>query len=150
MIGRSGYLAGVGLAAALAGCTSTGGSVESIVAPPADFVVAHRTPAPGRAGVPLTNPVVVTFTANIDPSTVSSGAVSANGRSFGTIELAGSTLTFTPSGGWLPGTTYAITLSPDIRSTDGIVLGPVASWGFKTAGIPPEPDTVLAVRARPR
>ena len=46
--------------------------------------------------------------------------------------------------------TKSIALNPELRGTSGIRLGPVPVWGFKTAGEPPVPDTVLAVRARPR
>ena len=150
MIGRSGSLAWVGLVAALSGCNGASGSVESIVAPPPEFGIASRAPSPGREGVPLTNAVVVTFTDVIDPASVTPGAISANGKTSGTLQVDGATLKFTPAGGWVPGTAYAIALNPELRGTSGIRLGPVPVWGFKTAGEPPVPDTVLAVRARPR
>lgn len=132
------------------GCDAMGGSTASIVEPPPTFQVVSRTPGPGREGVATTIPLVITFDGDIDPATVDVGVVTANGLSFGTLTVKGSTLTFAPTGGWTPGTPYAIAISPDITGRNGVALGPVPVWGFKTAGVPPVQDTILLVRARPR
>jgi hypothetical protein len=94
--------------------------------------------------------VIVSFNEDIDPATVQQGSISANGVTYGTLTVQGQSLKFTPVGGWIPGTAYAITLSPEIAGSSGTRLGPTAVWGFKTAGDPPVPDTILAARARPR
>jgi|ERR1041385_4422781 hypothetical protein len=139
-----------GLVATLSGCDGLGGSTASIVAPPVDFAIVGRSPAPGREGVPLSASVVITFTKALDPAAAQPGIISANGVTYGTIEISGTMLKFTPVGGWIPGTAYAIALSPDLPSVSGDKIGPVATWGFKTTGDPPVHDTVLAVRSRPR
>lgn len=127
-----------------------GGSTDSVTPPEPTFVITGRAPNPGRAGVPLSASVLVSFSENIDPATVQQGAVSANGLTYGTLTVEGQSLKFTPVGGWTPGTAYAISLSPAIAGSSGIPLGSTATWGFKTAGDPPVPDTILAARARPR
>ena len=132
------------------GCDAMGGSTASIVEPPPTFRVVSRTPGPGREGVPTSVPLAVTFDGEIDPASVDVGAITANGSSFGTLAVQGSTLTFVPTGGWTPGTPYAIAISPGITGRNGVPLGPVPVWGFKTAGVRPVVDTILQVRARPR
>lgn len=132
------------------GCDAMGGSTASIVEPPPTFKVVSRSPGPGREGVPTSVPLAVTFDGEIDPSTVKPGVITANGSSFGTLTVQGSTLTFAPTGGWTAGTPYAIAISPAIMGRNGVALGPVPVWGFKTAGTPPIIDTVQLVRSRPR
>ena len=133
------------------GCDAMGGSADSILAPRPTFSIVSRAPGPGREGVPTSASLVIQFNTDIDPASVSEGAIAANGSTYGTLEVKGATLTFTPVGGWTPGTGIAIAISPDITGINGVALGPVSVWGFKVAGDPPAPpDTVLMVRARPR
>lgn len=143
---------GVALVAALAlaGCDGLGGSAESRLGPPPTFEVISRSPGPGREGVPLSVSVTIVFNVNIDPASIQQGVVSANGATTGTLAVNGNVLDFTPSGGWIPGSSYAIALSPEIRGSNGAALGPYAVWGFKTEGVaPPTPDTLRLVRPRP-
>src|SRR5690348_5137857 len=91
------------LGAPLTGCDATGGSTDSIVAPKPTFAVQARAPGAGREGVPIAVSISVTFTADIDPSTVTTGVITANDRSFGDLEVDGATLRFTPTGGLVPG-----------------------------------------------
>ena len=132
------------------GCDAMGGSTDSILAPRPTFSIVSRTPGPGREGVPTTATLVIQFNTDIDPTSVAQGSIAANGSTFGDLAVKGATLTFAPVGGWTPGTGIAIAISPDIRGINGVALGPIAVWGFKVEGVPPQPDTVLAVRARPR
>lgn len=127
-----------------------GGSTDSIMEPAPTFTIVSRVPGPGREGVPSSASLVITFSDDVDPATVAQGVISANGSTFGTLEVRATSLIFTPTGGWVPGTSYAIALSPDIAGLNGTHLGPVAVWGFKTAGVPPVIDTVQLARARPR
>ena len=133
------------LLTSVAGCDGMGGSAELGEEAPASFAVVGRVPQGGAAGVPLTASIEVTFTSNVDPASVGLGVLALNGSRFGSFTVQGPRLTFTPAGPLSPGTPYAVTLSPDIRGTNGHVLGPVPVWGFKTAGTPPPPpDTVKA------
>lgn len=132
------------------GCDAMGGSTDSIMAPRPTFSIVSRSPGPGREGVPTTASLVIQFNTDIDPASVTQGAIAANGSTAGTLAVKGATLTFTPVGGWTPGTGIAIAISPDITGLNGVALGPVAVWGFKAAGVPPVIDTVQLVRARPR
>ncbi|HET7042699.1 MAG TPA: Ig-like domain-containing protein [Gemmatimonadales bacterium] len=140
----------VPLLGGLVGCDAMGGSTDSIVAPPPTFTIRSRTPGPGREGVPTSVALVITFSADIDPATVAQGSVTANGASAGTLEVKGPNLTFTPAGGWPPGSSVAIALSPQIAGLNGVAVGPIALWGFKTAGVPPVGDTVQLAPPRPR
>lgn len=150
MPGPARILLSAGLALALAGCDGLGGSADSIVAPPPTFTIVSRSPGAGREGVPLTAAIVVTFSENVDPATVEQGVISANGLTYGTLEVSGNTLKFAPVGGWVPGTAYGIALSPHLAGVSHVALGPVPVWGFKTTGTPPVHDTVLVARERPR
>ena len=134
----------------LLGCDAMGGSTDSILAPRPTFSIVSRAPGPGREGVPTSASLVIQFNTDVDPVSVGPGSISANGSTYGTLEVKGAALTFTPVGGWTPGTSVAIAISPDITGINGVALGPVAVWGFKVAGDPPVLDTVQLVRARPR
>ena len=134
----------------LAGCQAgeTGGSAVGPGVP--EFVIADRTPAPGRSGVPLSASVVVAFSAPIDPSTVQLGDVSLNGSTHGTLSVVGNALRVTPVGSLTPGTAYSVAVSPEVHGANGVPLGPNPTWGFKTAGVTPPIDTILAIGPRPR
>ena len=134
----------------LAGCQ--GGEVSGFAFEPGvpEFTIAARSPAPGRSGVPLTVSVVVTFSTMIDPSSVQLGQVSLNGSTHGTLTVDGSTLRFTPVGSLTPGTTYTVAVSPDVHGANRVPVGPNPTWGFKTTGVTPPIDTILAIGPRPR
>lgn len=134
----------------LAACAQLGGSDFTPTEPPAEFDVTTRSPAPGSAGVPTTVMVSIGFNAPIDPASVQLGSVSLNGSPAGRLEASGSTLRFYPAGALVPGSSYEVQLGASLRSFEGEVLGATPTWGFKTAGAAPPPDTILAARPRPR
>ena len=102
-------------------------------------------------GIPVTTTIVVTFSSVVDPSSITPGVLTLNDLSFGSYSAEGSKVIFTPSSQLNPGSIYAVAISPDIRGINGLSLGAVSPWGFKTAGTPPPPpDTGAATRTRPR
>lgn len=132
-------------------CNAMGGSEDLGNGTPGDFTIAARAPGGGSAGIPVTTTVVVTFSSTIDAASVTTGVLTLNNASFGTLTVEGSKLTFTPSSQLNPGSIYSVALSPDIRGVNGVHLGTVSPWGFKTAGTPPPPpDTGAASPPRPR
>lgn len=135
-------------ALALTGCDGLGGSAEAGLGPTPTFTVLSRSPGAGREGVPLSVSVTIVFNVNIDPSSIHQGVVSANGATAGSLSVTGNVLDFTPAGGWTPGSSYAIALSPEIRGSNGVPLGSYAVWGFKTEGVAPTDDTLQLVRSR--
>lgn len=143
-------VAGLFLAGPVA-CNGMGGSTDLGGGTPDGFAIVSRAPNGGAAGVPVTATVVVNFSSAIDAASVTTGALTLNDASFGTLTVAGAKLTFTPSSQLNPGSIYVIALSPDIRGLNGVSLGVVSPWGFKTAGTPPPPpDTGAASPPRPR
>ena len=134
-----------------AACDGLGGSEELGGGTPGTFTISSRTPAGGSAGIPVTATIVVTFSSIIDPSSITPGVLTLNDVSFGTFSIEGPKLVFTPAGELNPGSSYAVAVSPDIRGINGLHLGTVSPWGFKTAGTPPPPpDTSTASGPRPR
>ena len=135
----------------LGGCDAYGG------ADPADgegggatFTVTGRNPGPGSSGVPVSAYVEVTFSALIDTASVDAGSLLLNGEASGTLAVNGRKLRFTPDIDLIPGTSYAITLAPTLRGSNGHPLGASPAWGFKTAGATPPPDTLPPLGPRPR
>ena len=134
--------------AALASCDGYGGSTgpdEGSTRPEATFTLTGATPRDGAPTVPVTTTVTFSFSAPIDPASVTGGTLSSAPTSYGTLSVEGSTLRFTPSTELAPGTLYVFSLSPDLSATNGQTLGAMPHpYGFKTAGSPPPPqDTVL-------
>lgn len=139
-------LAGLAL---LTACSQLGGSAFTPSEPTVPFEVTSRNPAPGKGGVPTTAMVSIGFSAPVDPASVDLGSLTLNGSSAGRLEVSATSLRFYPAGTLVPGTSYEVRVASGVRSIDGQVLGPTPTWGFKTAGVAPTPDTVLAVRPRP-
>lgn len=139
------------LLAGVAGCDALGGSQDLGGSASVTFAVVGRYPSPGASGVPVTTYIEITFKGIIDESSVGSNVISLNGTSFGLAEVDGAKFRFYPSGELLPGTRYAVALSPDLRGISGHLLGTVPVWGFKTDGAaPPPPDTLPPSGPRPR
>jgi hypothetical protein len=130
----------IGLAPLLFGCTETGsGSLAPVIEDP-HFVIESRFPAPGRAGVDVDAWITVGFSSQVDPTTVTDGSIVVNGGLAGRVEVNGFSLHFIPAAPLHSSSTYAIALSPALRGTNGLSLGPTPTWGFKTATGPTPPD----------
>jgi hypothetical protein len=137
--------------AGLAACLGTG-QTEAPGGETETFEVVGETPANHAPTVPVTATIVFTFNVPIDPSSVNSTSLSANHAIFGDPAVDGTKLQLDPSTDLIAGTTYVITLSPDLKGMNGVSLKSVPIYGFKTAGTAPEPppDTITLVRPRPR
>ena len=132
-----------------ASCTVLGGGEDLSGGTPATFTITSRTPSGGSAGIPVITTIVVNFSSTIDTASITPGVLTLNDVSVGSFVIEGSKLAFTPASGLEPGSSYAVAVSPDIRGINGLHLGVVSPWGFKTAGTPPPPpDTVTLSRPR--
>jgi hypothetical protein len=116
----------------------------------ASFAITGRNPNPGSSGVPVTAYVEVTFSALIDTGSVDADAILLNGEAFGSVIVNGSKLRFVPAAPLTSGTSYSISLAPDLQGKNGHPLGASPTWGFKTAGPTPPPDSLPPLGPRPR
>jgi hypothetical protein len=95
------------------------------------------SPASGTSNVPLNTDVVAVMSAQIDPTTITSSAITLSPPVAGTVTLAsdGVTLTFTPTSSFNPGASYTATVSgfndtggnPVATSTDSFTTGTLSS-----------------------
>jgi subtilisin family serine protease len=99
---------------------------------PPPSVTATR-PANGADSVPLQTSIAATFSASMDPSTLTSSFTVSNGVT-GTVSYNSSTrtATFTPSAPLSTGTTYTATIGTGARSASGVALAAARSWSFRT------------------
>ena len=134
----------------LGSCTAMGGS-ESLGGPgDATFELVSESPADRIQTAPLGSTITLTFNVPIDPASVTARTISVTPDIYGDLTVEGPTLTFDPAGDLRPATTYVFELSPELRGTNGAVLGPQAHhYGFKTGGEPP-PDQPPTQGPRPR
>lgn len=114
------------------------------------FLITGRSPRPGSAGIPTNATIEITFNLPVDATSLGSGSVDLNGESFGAYSVTGNTVRYTPANDLVPGTSYAVGVSPTLRAANGKLLGPVDVWGFKTAGEAPPQDTLPPLAPRPR
>jgi hypothetical protein len=95
------------------------------------------SPVSGTSNVPLNTDVVAVMSAQIDPTTITNGAITLSPPVAGTVTLAsdGVTLTFTPTGSFNPGANYTATVSgfndtegnPVATATDSFTTGTLSS-----------------------
>lgn len=140
----------LGLFPLLLSCTDTGsGSLGPVEVDP-EFAVLARSPAPGRSGIDVDTWISVAFSSQIDPTTVTNGSIVVNGGLAGEVEVNGRSVRFIPAWPLDSGTSYSIAVSPAIKGSNGLSLGPTPTWGFKTEGAPPPPiDTTIQLGLRP-
>ena len=134
----------------IGGCDAYGGADGDGAGGPATFAVVGRNPNPGTSGVPVSAYVEVTFSALIDTASVDPDAIVLTPAVFGSVVVNGTKLRFVPAATLTPGTSYAITLDPGLAGKNGHPLGASPTWGFKTAGPTPPPDTLPPLGPRPR
>ncbi len=98
--------------------------------------VISTVPASGATGVPIGNALSATFSEAMDPSTISAstftlaqGATSVSG----TVTYVGTTATFAPSTGLIPGAAYTATITTQAKDLSGNALAANYVWSF-TAG----------------
>jgi hypothetical protein len=106
------------------------------------FMFSNPSPANGATGVAIDVNITVDFNHAVNPATMKS-------TSFFIKKSGGSTLaagisasatnkrfTLNPSTDLTPGTSYTVTLTSDIKDTDGLALNNAGSWNFVTDTAP--------------
>jgi Bacterial Ig-like domain/Kelch motif len=131
------------LLAPLAACGGAGGASGS---EPPRFAIVSSHPSDGAQAVQLDAVVRVTFTEQVDPSTVFPGAIRV-GVIGGAGEIAGTTavakgdawsLTWTATGMLAPLSSHTVLVSSSLRAVSGDVIGGDLDFTFRTADETPE------------
>ncbi len=105
------------------------------------FIVG-RAPAPDETGVAVSANVVITFSEELDPATVTPANVYLTGP-YGPVPAALSynagswAVTLDPASSLLPTTRYTVTVKAAVADWAGLTLGADAVWSFQTAVAPP-------------
>lgn len=115
---------------------SSGGTEWTFTTAPNPLSVVGSSPSAASSGVPIGSTVSATFSASVDPSTVTSSTfqvVGPGGPLSGSRVVSGSTVVFTPD---VPltefETAYTVIARTGIRDVVGNAMGEEASWGFIT------------------
>jgi len=109
--------------------------------------VASTIPANGASGVAFNSAIAVTFTADVDPTTITSNTFHVSNMN-GTIayDAKNRTAVFHPSSTMAPNTTYSAVLTTGIKDTAGGALAAGYSFNFETSNIADvTPPTVQSV-----
>lgn len=139
------FSAAMVLGALVAGCGSGGGGggISSI-----DLIrptILQVLPANGAANVGTTTPIVITFSEPMDKTSVQGAFSLTGGTNAGTLDVNGSTATFTPSAltPFSPNTVYTATIAATAKDVAGNSLASEFHWTF-TTGTGPDvtPPTV--------
>jgi hypothetical protein len=116
----------LGLALALLGIAAA-----AILFSRAGARVVALSPADGDADVPITAPIRVTFSRDMDEASVEA-RFRIEPEAAGELEWEGRTLTFRPRGALAPDTAYVVTIEPGATGRDGQPLRRGASAAFRT------------------
>lgn len=134
------------------GSGTLSGNVTSIsVTCVAILTVASSTPAAGATDVARTAPMVVTFSAPIDATTVNDISVTFVGAAGAvpiTMAASGSQLTVTPQSRLLPDQEYALSISRALRGTQGEALAVTVRLPFTTAARSWRAEAVIPMGAK--
>ena len=104
-----------------------------------------KTPANLATGVAINGSISVSFTEEIDPSTIDSSKfyVSTGGTAAdGSVVVDGRTATFNPSSSLSEGVTYTATVKGTVADLAGNELGSDYTWTFTTASGANAVDTI--------
>jgi hypothetical protein len=97
--------------------------------------VTSTIPSSNGAGVALNVKIAATFSAAMDPATITAATFTVHQGSAavpGTVTYSGSTATFTPSGNLGSSSGFTATLSTGAKDVAGKALGAAYTWGFTT------------------
>jgi hypothetical protein len=139
MICRASLRLALGLCIAACGDDPTGPQ-------PSGFRITSREPSAGASAVPLTRPIIATFSAPVDPATLTPTSVVLTLKGalvpvqYSYDEASRQIRTLAPL---LPGSTYRVELDRALRSQDGDSLGESAGWSFATR--PWQPVTISVI-----
>jgi hypothetical protein len=116
------------------------------VTPP---TVIANSPATDATGVPVTSPVIITFSESIDCSTFNSATFTLknNGTTVGgTVSCNGAVITVTPLSNLEDNTTYTATITTGVKDLAGNAMASNYIWSFTTGQAPDTtPPTVISV-----
>jgi hypothetical protein len=99
---------------------------------------------PSGDDIPLDRPVRVTFDSEMDRPSVEA-ALSVSPSLAGAYSWAGTTVEFSPGGGWDEDTTYTVTVASTAMDVSGNTMAADKTWAFRTeeAVLPPDPPRVV-------
>jgi hypothetical protein len=103
------------------------------------LTITNTAPASGATDVSRAASLVLTFSAPLDASRVTTGNVSLQGPGGAvavTVTASNNVLTVTPTSQLLPSTAYTLTVSTAVQGTGGEVLASPLTLNFATASIP--------------
>ena len=107
-----------------------GGNVTPVVP-----TVTSTNPGSGSSGAPTNVKVAATFSAEMDPSTISATTFTVQQGAAavaGAVTYANSTAIFTPTASLAAGVTYSATVTTGAKAASGTALGAPYSWTFTT------------------
>ncbi len=112
---------------------------------PPEFSITSTTPSQNAVAVDTSlSEIAVTFSDELDGSTVAAESLAVQGHQSGsisgTVGVSGQTLTFQPSRGFRPGEAVSVSIAAGIASTGGEALDTTQTFGF-TAQTTPGPGT---------
>lgn len=111
-------------------------SIKCITVP---LTLTNSVPASGATDVLRTANLVLTFSAPLDASKVTTGNVSLQGPSGTaavTVTVSSNVLTVTPTSQLSPSASYVLTVAPGVQGTGGEALASPVTVSFATAPIP--------------
>ncbi len=127
----------------LAGFYGCGSSDTTSVSDTTLPSVAATSPDGNATGVAINSAVIVSFTKEMDPSTITADTFTLSGatQAAGTLAYSGNTAKFTPSSNWASMTAYTATVTTGAKDLAGNAMEGDYSWGFTTGSamdaIPP-------------
>jgi hypothetical protein len=115
-----------------------------------NFQVGSTTPDDGAENIPTDTDIKITFTLPVDESSKDEVTISPNSNEekLKDGEVSGNLLTFKTEN-LQEGTTYTVTISKDVKSTDGKKLGSDVSFSFTTAGGATPPSGGITITSTP-
>jgi hypothetical protein len=117
-------------------------SFSTVAAGPAAPAVTSTSPAAGATGVVNTQPVQATFSASMDPSTITASTFTLTAPGGATVPAAVTyddptqTATLTPTGPLTKGVVYTATVTTGAKSSGGTALAATKTWTFTTSSCP--------------
>lgn len=124
-------LAVIALTLTLVACDDDGSTQ-----PPAPLTIASITPAANATSVSIDQPIQISFSSAVDPSSVTSTSVVVSRNATpvaGSLAVQGSTVTFTPAASYTEfRSQYAVSVTTAVRSTAGGALNTAFNSTFTT------------------
>ena len=114
----------------------TGGTILHFgtLGPQVGLKVVSTNPAAGASNVALNTKISATFSAAMDPSTLTLSTFTIDHGVTGSVtyDATAKTATFTPSANLVANTAYTVTIKSGVKDTAGNTLASDYTWGFTT------------------